>query len=347
MGYPTTSRHIRRRSFLKGIGATLGGGVALAGLPDFARAQEAVKWRFYSYTPPFHHFTKLLVKMAQEVARRTNNRFQITVVTAGEVPYNPTESLNIIRDRYVDAGESVADFVAGSLPIMNLTNLPMLLTSVEELEKAAKAFQPFITKDLERMNQELLYRHHSVLKVFFGRGAPVEKLSDLKGRRIRAFGLPDSEFLRRLGAAPVAFPNTEVAQAMQRGVLDGFIASAQFTVGAKWDQLIQWAYLLEFSPINIYDTANKASLQALPADLKKTLFEVSVEYKEIWDTLIPKLEVEAREKMKKGGIKLVSASDADKAEAKALAVPYWSQWAKSVGPEAVEALQVVRKAVGK
>lgn len=347
MDYPRTPRHIPRRIFLKGIGASVAGGVVVSGLPNLTIAQEAIKWRFYSYTPPLHHYTKLCVDMAAEVARRTDNRLQITVVTAGEVPYNPTESLDIVRDRYVDAGEAVADFVAGSLPILNLTNLPMLLVSLQELDQGAKAFQPFVEQELQRMNQELLFRHFASLKVFFGRGAPVEKLSDLKGRRIRAFGLTDSQFVRLLGAVPVAFPNTEVAQAMQRGVIDGFIASAQFTVGSKWDQLIQWGYLLEFSAINVYDTANRAAVEALPPDVKKILFEVADEYKKKWDTVIPQLEDDARGKMQKDGVKLVSASDADKTEAKNLAVPYWSQWANSVGPNAVDALQQVRKAVGK
>jgi TRAP-type transport system periplasmic protein len=347
MSDPKTIKNFPRRTFLKQIGASMGAGVVLSGLPNLSFAQGVIKWRYYSYTPPLHHYTKLLVEMAKEVARRTNNRLQITVVTAGEVPYNPTESLNIVRDRFVDGGEAVTDFVAGSIPILNLTNLPMLITSLKELDQGAKVFEPFVKHELQGMKQELLFRHFASVKVFFGRGKPVEKLSDLKGRRIRAFGLTDSQFVRLLGAVPVAFPNTEVAQAMQRGVMDGFIASAQFTVGSKWDQLIQWGYLLEFSVINVYDTANQAAIQALPPDVKKILFEVAAEYKEKWDTVIPQLESGARAKMQKDKIKLVSASAGDKTEAQKLAVPYWSQWAKSVGPNAVKALQEVRKAVGK
>ncbi len=338
---------LARRGFIKGAGASIGGGAILSALPSLSIAQEVIKWRYYSYTPPLHHYTRLLVEMATEVAKRTENRLQITVVTAGEVPYNPTESLNIVRDRYVDGGEAVADFVAGSLPILNLTNLPMLLVSREELDQGAKAFEPFVQRELQRMNQELLFRHFASVKVFFGRGAPVEKISDLKGKRIRAFGLTDSQFVRLLGAVPVAFPNTEVAQAMQRGVMDGFIASAQFTVGSKWDQLIQWGYLLEFSAINVYDTVNQAAVAALPADIKKMLFQVAAEYKNKWDTVIPQLEKEARSKMQKDGIKLVDVSDADRSAARNLATPYWSQWASSVGQSATEALQQVRKAVGK
>lgn len=346
MSCSETLKNIPRRGFLKGVVASVGG-ATLSSLPNLTFAQGVIKWRYYSYTPPLHHYTKLLIDMAGEVARRTDNRLQITVVTAGEVPYNPTQSLNIVRDHFVDGGEAVADFVAGSVPVLNLTNLPMLITSVQELDQGLKAFEPFVKQELQQMKQDLLFWHFASMKVFFGRGEPVQRLSDLKGRRIRAFGLTDSQFVRLLGAVPVAFPNTEVSQAMQRGVMDGFIASAQFTVGSKWDQLIQWGYLLEFSAINVYDTANQTALQSLPADVKKTLFDVAAEYKKRWHTVIPELEAEGRAKMEKDGIKLVTATAQDRQEAQKLSVPYWSQWAESVDPKAVRALQEVRKAIGK
>jgi TRAP-type C4-dicarboxylate transport system substrate-binding protein len=335
-----------RRSFLKGT-ALLGGSMMVIGFPGMSFSQKTTKWRFYMYTPPGHHYTRLMAEMAKEIAQRTNNEFQITVVTAGEVPYNPTQALDIVRDGFVDGAESVPDFVAGSLPILNLTNLPMLLPSLEELETGMKAFEPIVKEELQKMKQDLLYWHFASLKSIFGRGKPVETLTDLRGKRIRAFGLVDSHFVRLLGAIPVALPNTEVPQAMERGVIDAFIASGQFTVGSKWNELIQWAYLLDFTAICCYDTISSSSLQKLPPDQAKVLVELRDTYQKRWHTMVTDLEKKGREKMADAGVKLVAPTAGDREKAQELAEPYWGEWAQSTGPKAIQALQQVRKAVHK
>lgn len=337
---------LNRRTVLKGIGATLGGAI-LSGAPNPAKAQEVIKWRYYAYTPPLHQYTLLLKELAQEVEQKTNKRLQITVFPGGELPYNPAEVFNIVRDRFVEGGEAVADFVAGSIPLLNLTNLPMLITSLGELETGMRAFMPHVDGELERMGQQALFWDFGSMKVIFGKGKPIERLSDLKNVRVRAFGAVDSRFVRLLGGSPVALPPTEVPQAMQRGVMDAFIASGQFTTGSKWDDLIQWGYLLEMSGVTMYETVNRAAFQALPPDLSKVLTETASAFQKKWNSSVLALEKTAREAMQKKGIKLITATPEDQKRARELATPTWDEWAKSVGPKAVQALQDVRKALRK
>jgi TRAP-type transport system periplasmic protein len=346
MGVDEKNAVMDRRTVLKGIGAALGG-VLLPQFSNGAMAQEVIKWRYYAYTPPLHQYTTLLKELAQEVEQKTNKRLQITVFPGGELPYNPTEVFNIVRDRFVEGGEAVADFVAGSVPLLNLTNLPMLLTTLSELETGMRAFMPHVQGELERMGQQALFWDFGSTKIIFGKGKPIEKLSDLKNVRIRTFGAVDSRFVRLLGGTPVAMPPTEVPQAMQRGVMDAFIASAQFTTGSKWDDLIQWGYLLEMSGIAMYETVNRAAFQALPQDIAKTLSETASTFQKKWNSSVLALEKTSRESMQKRGIKLITPGADDQKRAREVATPTWDEWAKSVSPKAVQALQDVRKAVGK
>lgn len=338
---------IRRSGWLfKTLGSLIVAGL-FAASPGLSFAKDQSDWRFYMYTPPGHHYTRIMKEMSADIAAQTKDKLKITVVTAGEVPYNPTQVLAIVKDGFVDGGEAVPDFVAGSLPVLNLTNLPMLFTSLEELKTGMKHFEPVVKEALKGMNQDLLYWHFASTKNIFGRGNPIKNLSDLKGKRVRAFGLVDSEFLRRLGAIPVAMPNTEVPQALERGVIDAFIASAQFTVGSKWDELINWAYLIDFTTICCYDTINSKSIKSLPPDVGSGFFEVAGKYQDRWHGMVTTLEGKAREKMAAAGIVLTSASEADRQKAREIATPYWTKWAESVGPKAVQALDEVRKSLNK
>ena len=83
-----------------------------------------------------------------------------------------------MRDRFVEGGEAVADFVAGTVPLVNLTNLPMLSTNLKELEETMKVFQPYVQGELDRMGLQILFWDFGSIKAIYGKGKPVEKLSD-------------------------------------------------------------------------------------------------------------------------------------------------------------------------
>lgn len=165
--------------------------------------------------------------------------------------------------------------------------------------------------------------------------------------KIRSFGVADAQFIQKIGAIPVAMPNTEVPQAMQRGVMDAFIASAFFSVGSRWDDLVDWAYLIDMAVISLYEVISVPSLKELSSDNSKTLFDVAAKYQVRWNQEIVDLEKKSRVNMANKGKKMIQATEKDRARAAEMIKPYWPEWAKSVGPTAVEALQKVRETLNK
>src|SRR4030042_2707515 len=152
-----------RREFLKKSGMILGA-VSLGGIPFETRAQNVAKWKYYYYTPPLHHDTVTMKEFAKEVEQLTGNQVQIAIHPGGELPYPPMEALNIVRDKFVDGAGAVSDFVAGSAPLLNLMNLPMLVTDVNEMTKAMKVFMPYVEKDLEARGIRALFWHFNSQK---------------------------------------------------------------------------------------------------------------------------------------------------------------------------------------
>lgn len=335
-----------RRDFLKKSGMILGA-VSLGGIPFETQAQNAIKWKYYYYTPPLHHDTVTMKNFAKEVEQITGKQLQITIHPGGELPYPPMEALNIVRDKFVDGAGAVSDFVAGSAPLLNLMNLPMLVTDLNEMAKAMMVFMPYVEKDFEARGIRTLFWHFNSQKCVFGRGKPVSSLDNLRGMKIRSFGVPDAQFIQRVGAVPVAMPNTEVPQAMQRGVMDAFIASAFFTLGSRWDDLMDWAYLIDMAVISVYEVVGVPSLKSLPSEQSKAVLDLAGKYQTRWNQEIIELEKKARVDMANKGKKMVQATENDRAKATEIIKPYWEEWAKSVGPNAVEALHKVREALNK
>ena len=312
-----------------------------------AFAQDTTTWKYYGITPPMHHDSVTMKEFAKDVQQLTHNQLQIVVHTGGELPYRPTEAINIVRDQFVDGAIVVGDFVAGAVPIFNLTNLPMLITSESELNKAMKVFEPYAEKAFNKNGARILFWHFNSLKCIFGRGKPIESLNDIKGKKIRTFGVPDAEFIRRLGGIPVSMPNTEVATAMQRGVMDAFIASAFFTIGSRWDELCDWAYLTDMTAIIGYEIVSIPSVKKLSAENSKILFDTAAKYHVRWHKEILELEQKSRASMANKGKRMIEITGKDRMESTQIIKPYWEQWATSVGPDAVEALDKVRNILKK
>jgi TRAP-type C4-dicarboxylate transport system substrate-binding protein len=335
-----------RRDFMKKTGIVLGA-ASMATIPSNLLAEKTTNWKYYYYTPPLHHDTVTMKEYAKEVQQLTGNQLQMTIFPGGELPYPPFEAANIVRDRFVDGAALVGDFVAGTIPLLNLTNLPMLVSDSKEMEAGMKIFLPYVNKEFEKRGIRLLFWHFNSQKSIFGRGKPIEKLDDIKGKKIRTFGVPDSQFMRKLGATPVSMPNTEVPTAMQRGVMDAFIASAFFSVGSRWDELCDWAYLIDMTAIAIYEVVGVGSLKKLSDDASKTLFDVASRYNTRWNQEIVALEKKSRKAMADKGKKMIPITAQDRAKATEIIKPYWQEWADSVGPDATSALEKVRNTLGK
>lgn len=337
---------MRRRNFVRKFGIILCA-VSLGVFPFKAAAKNVIKWKYYQITPPLHHDSITFKEFTKEVERLTNGQLQITAHTGGELPYRPNEAVNIVRDRFVDGGTAVGDFVAGSIPMLNLTNLPMLVTSERELSKAMEVFEPYVEKEFNTRGTRILFWHFNSMKCIFGRGKPIENLDDIKGKKIRTFGVPDSQFIKRLGGTPVSMPNTEVPTAMQRGVMDAFIASAFFTLGCKWDELCDWGYLFDMSAIMSFEILSIASVKELSDANSKILFDTAAKYHTRWHKDILDLEKKARIIMANKGKRMIEITEKDRASSTEIIKPYWQEWADSVGSDAPEALQKVRDVLGK
>ena len=312
-----------------------------------AYAQGPVKWKYYHITPPLHHDVSTMREFAADVQKLTNDQLQIKVYSLGEVPYKPTEAVSIIHDRFVDGGVLVSDFVSGEIPFFNFTNLPMLITDVTEQSKAMPILLPYLERELKKRGLTLLFWRYNSQKGLFGRGKAVEKLEDMKGRKIRSFGSADAQLLKRIGAIPVTMPSTEVSTAMQRGVMDAFIASAFYSVGLKWDETCDWAYLMDMTAITSYECVNSNSLAELSEANRKVLFDTAAKYHVRWNKEILELEEQARASMAKAGKKMITMSKEDRAKMTEVIKPFWDEWANSMGPDAVEALKKVRGVLGK
>jgi tripartite ATP-independent transporter DctP family solute receptor len=195
--------------------AALGLTIAAGG----AEAQTKLKWaHVYETSEPFHTQS---VWAAQEIAKRTNNRYQIDVYPASQLG-KETDINQGLSLGSVDIIVSGSSFAARSFPPIGVTYYPYTFRDANHLLAYTKSD---VFKELAKGYSDKT--GHQILAVtYYGArhtssNKPVKTCADMKGLKIRVPDVPAYLAMpRACGAntAPIAF--AEVYLALQNGTVE-------------------------------------------------------------------------------------------------------------------------------
>lgn len=108
----------------------------------------------------------------------------------------------------------------------------------------------------------------------------VRNAEDLKGLKLRAAGT-GVEIMKLLGAAPEGMPMSAVPEALQKGVVLGLVSSLEVMKDMKFAEYCKFATYTDLWVVPFAVVMNKKKWDALPADVKKVIDDLSKE-QAIW-----------------------------------------------------------------
>jgi TRAP-type C4-dicarboxylate transport system substrate-binding protein len=173
----------------------------------------------------------------------------------------------------------------------------------------------------------------------------IESLDDIKGLKLRVAQPEQGEFVRRFGGTSITMSAPEVPSALDRGVVDGIFTAG---VGAVlWKDLLKYGFVLIVNVNNSYFIANADAYNKLSPDLQSKLRQVAQESAR-WDQdTMQKEEAESVQVLSAMGYIFTKAKPEEISRAVDAMKPYWDEWAKSRGPDVIEALAKVRTVLGR
>lgn len=313
-----------------------------------ADTATGVTWDLVTYYPATHYNATSMKEFSTAVEKKTNGQVTVRVRAAGELPVTAAEVARAVGEGRAPLGDAYAEFVAGDVPISLLPTLPLLAPTRQQFERIMPVVEPLIERRLEQLGAEMLFWYIAGAKFeIFGRGKRPRSLEDFKGMKIRALGPTTAEFVRRLGATPVTIAAPEVSTAVQRGVMDAFIASAPFSVSFKWHEFVDWGWDVDIQlggPSMI--VVNREAFSKLPTQVREAVRQAGRELAPSFSERTLELDKPARETLTKRGVVIVKPSAEEERRIRSLMEPLWEDWAKGKGPEFVRALTEIRKVLG-
>jgi len=330
-------RKLGRRRAVAGLGAA-------AILPSMPARAEVQNWTAYTYNPAVTvPPAKALYKLAEDMEKATNGELVIKVHLGGSLPIQTTNITQAIADNVIQFGDD--GFFQGNVPIGGVMRLPMLVTSPEEFAQAGKIMLPYLETAYAKKGVVILGHYFYPLQVGWS-SKKLMSVADLKGMKMRTTSPEQSEFVRRFGGVPLTIGAPEVPSALDRGIVDGVFTAASGG-GRLWKDMLKYCYDVGPNYFDAVIVANKGAFDKLSADAQSKLRAACLESAS-WNTKqLAADEGEVRTQLKAAGMTITAANPDDVKAGIEKLRPYWDEWAKVRGPDAVDALGKVRAALGR
>ena len=307
------------------------------------QARAAEDWNFYMHQSASNFATSRGAKLfTEEIEKATNGELKVRLHLAGTLQINASNITQAVGGNVVQIGDDL--FNSGNIPVAGIPRLPMLIQSYEDFAKADAVLKPYIEKAYREKGSTLLASYTYPLQFIWGR-KKLESLDGIKGMKLRVAQPEQGEFVRRFGGTSITMSAPEVPSALDRGVVDGIFTAG---VGAVlWKDLLKYGYVLIINVNNSYFIANTEAYNKLSPDLQGKLRKVAQDMAR-WDQETMQTEEAASvQVLTAAGYTLTKATPEENTRAVEAMKPYWDEWAKSRGPDVIEALAKVRAVLGR
>ena len=204
-------------------------------------------------------------------ALEKTGKVQVTMYGAGSPYANATKFSEVVENGVVDMAFGVQEIEAGRYPLNTLFGKSFI---VSDIEKASRAYMKML-KSTPELAKEFGNLHVLSVAVVgpdqLHSRVPIDRLEDLKGKRVMAANPSQVGVLRELGASAVVLPRTASYENLQKGVVDAVIGTyiTLDTFNLYEVSCCHFDWNLAVAPI--YLVMNKKKYESLPPDVKKVI----------------------------------------------------------------------------
>ena len=313
----------------------------LTGLIGFTSvAFGQVKLNYSIFFPAPHKNSVLATEWAKEIEKRTSGKVQVTMFYGGTLT-PPDKCYDGVVKGISDIGFSVFSYSMGRFPLTEVIDLPLGYKSAAGATKLINEFyNKFNPKEFDEVKVMYLHAHGPGI---LHTKAAVNKLEDLKGKKIRSTGTI-AKIVTALGGTPVAMPMPDTYDSLSRGVVDGTMAPVETLEGWKVGEVIKFttedlgaAYSVAF-----FVVMNKAKWNSLPPDIQKIIEKVNEEWIEKTGQLWDSIDKSGREFSLKLGNKFIPLSKEEDAKWAKAVTPMFDEYVKEKKAKGLPADEVLK-----
>ena len=151
------------------------------------------------------------------------------------------EVMRLTKLGVFDVAHGVYGYVASEEPALEGIDLSSVAKDFKQGRQIVKAYAPIVAKHFDRaFGAKYLFTHPFPSQMIWC-NQPINKLGDLKDKKVRVYSTTLGDFVEGLGGTSVTIAFAEVVPALQKGVAECGITGTLPAYQAKWHEVITHA----------------------------------------------------------------------------------------------------------
>lgn len=271
---------------------------------------------------------------AKAVAEKTDGEVEVVVHHGAALGYKSVDNFDAVGDGALQAASSAFVFWTGIDPIFQLSSLPFLAPSAQDVHDLYELARPEYEKVLEDNNQIMLLATPWPSSGLWGNKA-FTSTADLEGVKVRTYDVASTETMKNAGAFPIQISWADVPAQLSTNAIDAVLTSPNGGVGVQ-----MWELQSNFTNVNY-----ASSLQAIHLNLdawddlseeqQEAVKEAAAEAEDFGWGLLADATTKDFDTMRENGMTVTEEIPAAFSKAlTAAAQPFIDQWVEATGPRA-------------
>jgi TRAP-type transport system periplasmic protein len=245
----------------------------LVTLPSVATSQP-ITLKYANFPPSTTFPCVQMEEWKKEVEKRTNDKVKVQTFP-GSTLLNPKNMFEGVISGTADIGCLAMSYQPGRFPVSEAIDQPIGLSSARAASLALyDLIEKYNPKEFEQVKIITLFTcpPANIMTI-----KPVKSLKDLKGLELRVGGT-QADIIKNLGGIPVAMPQSDTPEALQRGTVKGHVSSMEVLKDFNYAAYTANATIANLWVVTFSVVMNKEKWNALPADIKKVMDDMRKEW---------------------------------------------------------------------
>lgn len=252
------------------------GSIAASALPIKSALASQKTLKMSVYLSSDHGFYKdVLTSWANAFKEKTNWQIDVQLFDENTAFGKIDRQADQVRSGVIDIAIGLNGIPRSRFPASSVIELPFL---VEHADSGSRTLwqlykEGLLGREYDHFKVLALFTHHGGL--FHTINRPIRTLDDFKGLRFRTPSQPVSAMLKSLGALPINMPPNAIYENLQKGMLDGVIATWDLIHAIGANDIIKYHTNARSYVVGFHMLMNKRTYESLPEIIRQAIDEIS------------------------------------------------------------------------
>jgi len=231
---------------------------------------QPVTLKIGNHTPQkSSHIRVGILPWVRAVEKDSGGTLKFQEFWGGQLSRSPAKQYELLMNGIQDVTIVLPSYTQELFPDFSLFSLPYLFRSAEEASIAMwRFYEKGLLRGMDKVYVASVYSNGNSLLHF---SKKVETAADIKGLKIRASGPEEAAVIKAISGVPVAMSITQIAESLNRGVIQGALSGWSPARSFRYLPLIKTHWVEPLGVRSFFLGINKKVYDGLPEKAKRAI----------------------------------------------------------------------------